>query len=341
MCAVGSKPGVFVGSSTNGLLIARDVEWNLKDFAEPHLWQHVFQQNKGNLESLVAAAGTFDFAVLVLTPDDLVESKGQTQNTPRDNVLFELGIFMGRLGRDRTFAVYNRDVPIKFPSDLAGVTFSPYASYSSGNARAAVSIACNPIIEAIVRLGKAYVSVPSWHQDKAIFGLEINPDYLEDINTLNDRWDLRDIISDETIFIVVGGGLIQELLDRPLAGRVRDAIGREANGNKYRRGVSLTYDAWRKMGDRHRSPVISIGGQASNPLSAEIVRSRMTALGADSWPIGPGALVAFAPAAPPAGARIALFGDNSVETMTAVDRYIAHPEGLADFLAKHWGSHQQ
>jgi predicted nucleotide-binding protein len=78
----------------------------------------MFPPGKSNLESLVETAATLDFAALVLTPDDLIESKGKTMNSPRDNVLFELGLFMGRLGRDRTFVVYNRDVPIKLPSAL-------------------------------------------------------------------------------------------------------------------------------------------------------------------------------------------------------------------------------
>ena len=45
---------------------------------------------------MVEAASKLDFAVLILTPDDLTEPKGLTMNSPRDTVLFELGLFMGR-----------------------------------------------------------------------------------------------------------------------------------------------------------------------------------------------------------------------------------------------------
>src|ERR1700721_4563162 len=132
------KSRVFIGSSTTGESIARAVETNLSHNAETYLWSHMFPPGKSNLESLVEAASTLDFAALVLTPDDLTESKGQTMNSPRDNVLFELGLFMGRLGRERTFAVYNRDESIKLPSDLAGVTSATYPKYSKRNLAAQV-----------------------------------------------------------------------------------------------------------------------------------------------------------------------------------------------------------
>ena len=129
MDATAIKPRAFIGSSTVGEPIARAVEQNLNHESETYLWPHIFPPGKGNLESLVETARTIDFAVLVFTPDDLTESKGQTMDSPRDNVLFELGLFMGRLGRERTFAVYNRDEPIKLPSDLAGVTLATYPKY--------------------------------------------------------------------------------------------------------------------------------------------------------------------------------------------------------------------
>ena len=44
-----------------------------------------------------------DFAVLVLTPDDITLSRGTTIASPRDNAIFELGLFMGTNGRNRTF----------------------------------------------------------------------------------------------------------------------------------------------------------------------------------------------------------------------------------------------
>lgn len=67
-----------------------------------------------------------DFAALVFTADDLTVSRGKAANSPRDNVVFELGLLMGSLGRDRVFIVKPKKVDIKVPSDLLGVTCLEY-----------------------------------------------------------------------------------------------------------------------------------------------------------------------------------------------------------------------
>ena len=72
----------------------------------------------------------------------------------RDNVLFELGLFMGRLGRSRTFVVRPRHGDVKLPSDLAGVTAALYDWPRSDNdKRAAVGPACDELRRAIRSLG--------------------------------------------------------------------------------------------------------------------------------------------------------------------------------------------
>lgn len=72
--------------------------------AEVTVWhQGVFGPSGGSLESLVEMAPTFDFAVLVLTPDDVVTKRDKSKNAPRDNVLLELGLFIGILGEGSLF----------------------------------------------------------------------------------------------------------------------------------------------------------------------------------------------------------------------------------------------
>jgi hypothetical protein len=95
----------------------------------------------------------FDFAALILTPDDIITSRGDTSDSPRDNVLLELGLFIGRLGRQRTFIVCNRDKNLKLPSDLAGVTMAEYGDRKDNNLQAALSPACTKIRYAIRGLG--------------------------------------------------------------------------------------------------------------------------------------------------------------------------------------------
>ena len=141
---------MFIGSSSEGKTIAQHVRTQLTDSAEVTIWNEgPFGLGQGTLESLVKAVKAldqFDFAVLVLTPDDMIESRENMMQSPRDNVLFECGLFMGRLGRERTFIIYDADQALKIPSDLAGVTHAKYrGERKDRNLLAAVGEACDPI----------------------------------------------------------------------------------------------------------------------------------------------------------------------------------------------------
>ncbi len=145
-------PQVFIGSSAEGLDVAREVELQLEHTALTTIWKDgVFGLGSGTLESLMDALDGFDFAVMVLSPDDLLESRKSSYASPRDNVIFELGLFMGRLGRKRTFIVHEKGANLKLPSDLDGITASPYRKRE--NLSAALSPTCTPIIKAIKALG--------------------------------------------------------------------------------------------------------------------------------------------------------------------------------------------
>lgn len=145
-----SKPRIFIGSSVEGLKIAEFIQLGLEYYAECTVWhQGVFGLSKGTLEELVRAVHGFDHAVLVLTPDDLVHKRGVSRDSPRDNVVFELGLFMGALGRERTYIVYCRDKAIDLPTDLAGVTAASYAERGDGNLQAALGPVCTKIKMAI------------------------------------------------------------------------------------------------------------------------------------------------------------------------------------------------
>jgi hypothetical protein len=140
------RPSVFIGSSQEGLPIAQAIQVNLDRTCEVVLWnQGVYGLSEGTLETLVDKANEFDFAVLVITPDDMTRSRGKKQQAPRDNVLLELGLFIGVLGRKRTMVVYDRSADIKLPSDLAGVTLASYQMYQSGNLQASLGAACTRI----------------------------------------------------------------------------------------------------------------------------------------------------------------------------------------------------
>jgi hypothetical protein len=136
------KPHVFVGSSREGLDIARAIQFHLHDAALVTVWNEgVFGLTEGTLESLVRTSSTFDFAILIITPDDIVTAADGQRQAPRDNVMFELGLFMGRLGPTRTFAVCCDSSGLKLPSDLAGVTM---ARFNSDDATRDVTAALGP-----------------------------------------------------------------------------------------------------------------------------------------------------------------------------------------------------
>src|SRR5204862_1639116 len=88
----------------------------------------VFGVGMGTLESLEKATKKNDFAILLLTPDDFANKRGERIIIPRDNVIFELGLFMGALGKDRTFIVHPADKNVQIPSDLAGITTATFST---------------------------------------------------------------------------------------------------------------------------------------------------------------------------------------------------------------------
>jgi hypothetical protein len=149
-----TKPMMFIGSSTTSLRVAKALAEELEGCVEVTVWNEgIFDLNRGVLEDLLKKLDEFDFAILVLAPDDMTESKGDTKQSPRDNVLFECGLFMGKLGRDRTFIVYDESIALKIPSDFAGVTLAPYSGHRIGeNIQASVRKASRMISDAIKKI---------------------------------------------------------------------------------------------------------------------------------------------------------------------------------------------
>lgn len=125
-------PHVFICSSSEHLAIAEQIQLKLDyHHSNVRIWtDQVFGPMKYPMEDLEREILKADFAIAVITADDVVRSRGKQSVTPRDNVVFELGLFMGQLGRGRTIIVCPRGVEFKLPSDLLGLnplTFSPPA----------------------------------------------------------------------------------------------------------------------------------------------------------------------------------------------------------------------
>ncbi|MCK5242213.1 nucleotide-binding protein [bacterium] len=71
------------------------------------------------------------FAAVILSPDDVAYSGKDKKYRARQNVIFELGFFIGKLGRENVFPIYKNDSNIELPSDYDGVIYIPYDKSSN------------------------------------------------------------------------------------------------------------------------------------------------------------------------------------------------------------------
>jgi predicted nucleotide-binding protein len=149
------KVRVFIISSTEALPIARAIQSAFEyDPFHVTVWTDgVFRASWYPIESLEQQLDSSDFAVAIASPDDIVESRGKSAATARDNVIFELGLFIGRLGRKRSFLLEPRGEEVKLPSDLAGITTIPYRVATGKDVGPALGPACNRMREIIDDLG--------------------------------------------------------------------------------------------------------------------------------------------------------------------------------------------
>lgn len=123
-----SRIRIFIISSAESLNVARLIVDGLQhDPFDVILWaEGVFKVTNYTLETLENEVDQADFAIAVAHGDDVAEIRDKHWPIPRDNVIFELGLFMGRLGRSRAILMEPRDEAVKLPSDLTGVTHIGY-----------------------------------------------------------------------------------------------------------------------------------------------------------------------------------------------------------------------
>lgn len=122
------KPKIFIGSSTEGLKVAEKIQENLDYDFECRIWtQDTFKLSSTTIESLEEVLNKSDFAIFVFSPDDTTKIRSKESLTIRDNVVFETGLFIGRLGRKRVFLVMPRGIDnLHLPTDFIGITLGNY-----------------------------------------------------------------------------------------------------------------------------------------------------------------------------------------------------------------------
>ncbi len=122
------KKRLFIGSSSEELQLAEKANAILSSDFDVTIWNEkvwdasVFKINQNFLSDLLKATLQFDFGVLLGTNDDKVEFRGQVLLQPRDNVLFELGLFTGRLGTSKCAFLIDKE--IKLLSDFGGLSLA-------------------------------------------------------------------------------------------------------------------------------------------------------------------------------------------------------------------------
>jgi len=158
-----AKPRLFIASSKEGEDFANALHFNLRSVAEATVWsKETFNPSRATLANLVGLLDRYDAAAFIFSPDDVLSIRGQTAESVRDNVIFEAGLFMGRLSPDRCFLVAPEGHPFHLPTDLLGVQMMLYeAERSDENWRAALAIPADDIKTALKALTRKPIMVPS------------------------------------------------------------------------------------------------------------------------------------------------------------------------------------
>lgn len=137
------KKRLFIGSSSEELKLAEKAKLILSEDFDVTIWNEkvwdssVFKINQNFLSDLLKATLQFDFGILLGTNDDKVEFRGQVMLQPRDNVLFELGLFTGRLGTSKCAFLVDKE--IKLLSDFGGLSLAVFETGNDKSFEIAVS----------------------------------------------------------------------------------------------------------------------------------------------------------------------------------------------------------
>ncbi len=131
-----SKPRIFLGSSGKQGKLLQALTRGLSDIADVEPWTASFNPGVSTLERLLELSREVDFAVFIFAQDDwtsvapiAADDSTAGQASPRDNVVFEAGLFGGVLGMRRTFILHANGA--KLPTDLLGLTSVRYSGEAS------------------------------------------------------------------------------------------------------------------------------------------------------------------------------------------------------------------
>jgi predicted nucleotide-binding protein len=136
---------VFIISSSEALEVARAIQTAIsaEDILVTVWTDGLFKVSSYVLEILEKAMDDADFAIAIAHSDDVTIYREQNWPTPRDNVILELGMFMGRLGRSRAILMEPKGDAVRLPTDLKGITTIRYTFKAGRDSAAHIAPACN------------------------------------------------------------------------------------------------------------------------------------------------------------------------------------------------------
>lgn len=150
----------FIGSSNEQYPVVKEIKRELKDFSINHKlelvdWKEWFGKcsfvNSYNWDIIESALQSFDFAIMLLAPDDKIECRNENLYSTRDNVLIETGAFVATLGIEKVFLLISNIESYKNPSDFLGLNCIRF-DYSRG---AENDSAYRKICDRIIQLSEA------------------------------------------------------------------------------------------------------------------------------------------------------------------------------------------
>jgi hypothetical protein len=156
-----AKPRIFLGSSGKQGKLLQALTRGLEDVAEVEPWTSTFNPGTTTLGRLVELTREVDFAAFVFAQDDWTSAEqanpdadaaAAAQASPRDNVVFEAGLFGGVLGMERTFILHANGA--KLPTDLLGLTCVRYGDATRAVEMKAVNQKLRKAIEDIGGLSR-------------------------------------------------------------------------------------------------------------------------------------------------------------------------------------------
>jgi hypothetical protein len=164
------KPRIFLGSSAKQAKMVQALTRGLEEVARVEPWTTSFNPGTSTLDRLLELTREVDFAAFVFAHDDWTANSPAAdaaatptptaaQASPRDNVVFEAGLFGGVLGMRRTFILHASGA--KLPTDLLGLTC---VRYDGSTAAAVMKVVCQKIRGAIESEGRLTRIDGAWWQ---------------------------------------------------------------------------------------------------------------------------------------------------------------------------------